>query len=49
MTEIATTSIEEVNLLDEDNRIFLHTEFAIARGKAEEFKTIFQELLGGVL
>ncbi len=45
MTEIATRSVEEANLLDEDNRIYLHTEFTITSGKVDDFKEIFQELL----
>jgi len=31
--------------MDEDNRIYVHTEFTITPGKVDEFKTIFQELL----
>ena len=34
--------------MDEDNRIYLHTEFTIASGKVDDFKEIFQELLGVV-
>ncbi len=30
---------------DEDSRVYVLTEFTIAPGKVDEFKTIFQELL----
>ena len=35
--------------MDEDNRICVHTEFTILPGKVDEFKEIFQELLGKLL
>jgi quinol monooxygenase YgiN len=31
--------------MDEDDRVFLHSEFAIAPGKIDEFKKIAQELI----
>ena len=31
--------------MEEDNRIYVHTEFTIAPGKVDEFKEIAQELL----
>ncbi|MGO9645124.1 MAG: putative quinol monooxygenase [Candidatus Bathyarchaeia archaeon] len=31
--------------MDEDKRVFVHTEFTIASGKVDEFKKIAQELL----
>ena len=31
--------------MEEDNRLYLHTEFTITPGKVDEFKTIFEELL----
>ena len=40
-----TRSVEEVNFMEEDKRVYLHTEFSITPGKLDEFKAIFQELL----
>ncbi len=31
--------------MDEDNRIYVHTEWTIEPGKVDEFKAVFQELL----
>ena len=35
---------QEVNVMEEDNRIYVHTEFTITSGKVDEFKALFQEL-----
>ena len=40
-----TRIIQEVNVMEEDTRVYVLTEFTITPGKVEEFKAIFQKLL----
>jgi quinol monooxygenase YgiN len=40
-----TRDTGEVNVMEEDPRIYVLTEFTITPGKVDEFKEIFQELL----
>ena len=37
--------VEEVNVMEEEDRVYVLTEFTIAPGKVEAFKEIAQELL----
>jgi quinol monooxygenase YgiN len=41
-------SIDEVNLVEEDKRVYVLTEFTITPGKVDEFKKIAQEFLNVV-
>jgi quinol monooxygenase YgiN len=43
-----TRIIQEVNVMEEDSRIYVLTEFTIAPGKVDAFKEIAQELLAVV-
>ena len=40
-----TRIIQEVNVMEEDTRVYVLTEFTITPGKVDEFKAIFQILL----
>jgi quinol monooxygenase YgiN len=40
-----TRIVQEVDVMEEDTRVYVHTEWTIVPGKVDEFKAIFQELL----